>query len=72
MTLTITSTDEITELDGVPVRLWNGVTEGGIPVLVFVHRLAVHESQDQAAFERELMACPPPEPPLPISLRQVT
>jgi len=54
MKITMESTDKITMLAGVPARLWAGVTEGGVPCHVFVHRLAVHEDEKQAEFDREL------------------
>lgn len=54
MKITMESTDKITMLAGVPVRLWAGVSEGGVPCHVFVHRLAVHEDEQQAEFDREL------------------
>ncbi len=54
MKLTLESTPTITTIDGVPVRLWEGVTQDGIPVKVFIHRIAVASDQDHAAFEREL------------------
>jgi hypothetical protein len=58
--ITIESTDKITTLDGVRARLWNGVTESGVPCLVFVSRLAVANGEDQSQFERELAETPPP------------
>jgi hypothetical protein len=58
--LTIESTDQVTHLEGVPVRVWRGRTERGIACLVFVHRVAVHEASDSAEFERELRDCLPP------------
>jgi hypothetical protein len=51
---TIEATDQLTEVDRIPVRIWKGLTEDGIPCLVMVHRLAVHDSQDSAQFEQEL------------------
>jgi hypothetical protein len=50
----ITSTNKYAELDGVLVRLWEGITEGGARCLVYVHRIAVAEGQDQEEFDREL------------------
>ena len=60
MKITIESTDQLTDVEGVPVRVWRGVTEGGARCIVLVHRLAVHESEPAEAFERELkrMAVP--------------
>lgn len=43
----ITATEHLTEIEGVPVRLWNGVTEAGTPCLVFVHRVPEAELQRQ-------------------------
>jgi len=56
----IEATETITEIDGVPVRLWEGKTESGIPCKVFVHRIAVHVDQDNAQFEQELLEQMPP------------
>jgi hypothetical protein len=68
MTLTIESTDKIIGLtkngphEGtdvtVPARLWTGVTEQGVPVYVFVTRIAVRQDHDTAQFERELTEVP--------------
>ena len=54
MKIQMESTPAITDLNGVPVRVWNGVTEKGIPCLVFVHRLAVHLQRDATQFDAEL------------------
>ncbi|MCO5167893.1 MAG: hypothetical protein M9894_16235 [Planctomycetes bacterium] len=61
MKLKIESTPITTQIDGVPVRLWHGVTECGVPCKVFVHRLLVALEQDQALFERELADMGPSE-----------
>lgn len=55
MKITITSTDNITQVHGVPVRLWHGVTERGIRCLVFVRSLMVHTARDTDQFDRELI-----------------
>ena len=60
MILRIVSTDEITEIDGMRMRIWLGVTPGGIQCTLFVHRIAVHDSQDSAEFDRELRVQLPP------------
>jgi hypothetical protein len=52
--ITIESTPDLTYLDGVKVRAWKGVTERGIPCVVFVHRVAVEAAQDCEQFDREL------------------
>lgn len=54
MKITIESTDMLTHIDGVPVRLWVGVTEQGTACKVFVHRVAVHNNHDAEQFEKEL------------------
>lgn len=54
MRITIEPTDQVTDLDGVRVRVWRGVTESGVPCTVFVHRLAVRYDQDTEQFDREL------------------
>jgi hypothetical protein len=63
MKITIESTDALTTIDRVPVRVWEGVTEDGIPCKVFVHRIAVADEQDASAFDRELREQLPPGPP---------
>ena len=60
MRIQIESTDLLTTMDGVPVRLWNGTTEGGVPCKVFVHRLAVAAFEDAEQFDRELAEQLPP------------
>ena len=55
MKIAIESTDQITQLDGVPVRVWRGTTEGDVPCLVFVHRIAVANGVDQSQFDAELV-----------------
>ncbi len=54
MKITIESTDKLTEIDGVSVRIWTGVTAEGTKCFVFVHRIAVHFSVNTQQFEREL------------------
>lgn len=54
MRLMIESTDEITTIDGVPVRLWEGTTEDGTPCKVLVHRIAVDRAENCEQFDREL------------------
>jgi hypothetical protein len=47
--LTIESTDLVVQLDGVPARLWRGVTEAGEVLDVYVHRLAFAADDPAAA-----------------------
>jgi hypothetical protein len=58
--ITIEATAHITSIDGVPVRLWEGVTENGTPCKVFIHRIAAREADDGADLARELRECLPP------------
>ncbi len=67
MQLQIESTDQITTMENVPVRVWKGVTEAGVPCIVFVHRIAVLNSEDQTQFERELAEQLPPGRSVPLS-----
>lgn len=60
MKLTMEATEKITNLEGVQVRLWEGVTDQGIKCKVFVHRICVHEDEDPSQFERELEERMPP------------
>jgi hypothetical protein len=57
MKITIESTDQITDLDGVPVRAWKGQTERGVPCIVFVHRIAFSQGANSRELEAELKEC---------------
>ena len=70
MKLTITATNQITHVNGAPCRVWEGVTERGVPCKVFVHRLAVRADLDSAEFDAELSAQLPPIE-LVVDLRRV-
>ncbi|NOK64256.1 MAG: hypothetical protein GFH27_549323n5 [Chloroflexi bacterium AL-W] len=58
MRITIESTEKLitlrTDTGTVPARIWEGVSESGIPVIALVTRVAVAESADTTAFEAEL------------------
>jgi hypothetical protein len=58
MKILLQSTDDIfvmqTDRGAVPVRLWEGATEHGIPVRAFIAAIAVSADQDQTQFDREL------------------
>jgi hypothetical protein len=43
MTVTITPTNIITEIDGVQVRLWRGLTGKGNRIVLAVHRVMAEE-----------------------------
>jgi hypothetical protein len=69
MKITMQPTEKLTEIDGVPVRLWMGKTESGIECHVFVHRIAVHKTVACGEFERELLE--QAGPGIAISLRHI-
>ncbi len=60
MKLTIEATDQLTQIDGVPVRVWTGRTVSGIPCTVFVHRIAVSNAENSEQFDHELKEQLPP------------
>ena len=60
MKIQIEVTDQLTDIDGVPVRVWEGVTENRVKCKVFVHRIAVNKAYDLGPFERELAEQMPP------------
>ena len=67
MKITIESTSQLTEIEDVPVRVWEGVTDRGTRCKVFVHRLAVEDEGDAVEeFERELAECLPPALVVPL------
>jgi hypothetical protein len=61
MRITLESTTQIVEVNGVPARVWEGTTESGIPVSALITRLAVERTQDTAQFEAELRECRAPK-----------
>lgn len=60
MQITITSTECLTRVDGVLVRVWEGTTAQGLPCRVLVHRLLAAATGDPAAFAAEVQATLPP------------
>lgn len=63
MKATIFSTDQITTVDGVPCRIWNGLTEKGVHFFAFIHRVAAPVGNGmEAEFEREFRDAGQPEP----------
>jgi hypothetical protein len=72
MRITVESTTKKVQLNGVPARIWEGTTDSGIPVHVYVTRVAVEEGQHQGQFERELEEHRAPSPAVQaISLKLV-
>ena len=60
MKIQMHSTTKIVELNGVPARIWEGVTEGGVECHVYVTRVAVHKDDDASEFKKELQEHAPP------------
>lgn len=63
MKITIESTSKVVMLNGVPARIWEGYTEGGVAMHAYVIRVAVSNGADTSEFERDLQehAAPSPE-----------
>lgn len=53
-------TEIIVELDGVPCRVWNGVTEGDDQIYLFVHRVMSRSDMEELA-----------KAPAPVSLERI-
>ena len=64
----IKSTEQITTLDGVLCRHWEGTTDKGVRCNVFIHRIAVHKDDDASAFEAELKEMIPPGRYIPLNM----
>ena len=69
MKIHIESTDLITTLAGVQCRVWQGITEQGVPCKVFVHRVRPDTTEPMALsqFDAELQEMPSPRG-VPLSL----
>lgn len=57
MKILMESTPHLVTVDGIECRIWNAVTETDIQCLVFVHRVAVRNSENQQEFS-ELFETP--------------
>ena len=68
MQIQIEATEKTTTLDGVPCRVWKGVTASGVECHVFVHRIAVANQADSSEFDRELSKELPPGSHFPLSM----
>lgn len=56
MKITIESTTKIVELNSIPARIWEGETESGIKVHVYITRIAIDKDECRAdEFQKELM-----------------
>lgn len=55
MHIQIYSTEKIVTLNGVPARIWEGITDSGIKVHAYVTRIAVDKDEPNTEqFEQEL------------------
>ena len=72
MKVTIENTSKIVTLNGVPARCWEGKTESGIPVTMFVTRIMVdnkkveHLRSAMIDFEKELQQVAAPSAELEV------
>ncbi len=55
MKVTLESTSRIITINGVPARIWEGRTAGGVPCFAAITRIAAHKNDDNSEFERELV-----------------
>lgn len=62
MKITLQNTSQITMINGVPARVWEGTTEKGVPIACFITRVAVHQDADASELDRELKEQDPPKP----------
>jgi hypothetical protein len=60
MKMSIESTTKIVTFNGLPARVWEGKTERGTPVIVFVTRVAVDKAHDASELAAELEEHAPP------------
>jgi hypothetical protein len=55
MQLKLEQTDRIVTVNGIPARVWEGVTGKGVAVTALITRIAVHNSEDASELEAELL-----------------
>jgi hypothetical protein len=60
MKMQIESTTKIVTFNGLPARVWEGKTAKGVPVIVFVTRVAVDKAHDASELDAELEEHAPP------------
>jgi len=71
MRILLRQTSQITTLNGVPARIWEGTTERGVPIACFITRVAVQKDADTEQFEAELREEEPPKPVTSWPLRMI-
>lgn len=62
MTITVEPTTKIVHVNGLPARIWEGVTDQGTPCHLYVTLVAVAEGLNPVAFEHELESRRAPSP----------
>ena len=63
MKIIIENTDKIVNLNGVPVRIWEGQTDSGIKINAFIYRIAINNDEPDSVinqFQTELQEQKPP------------
>lgn len=73
MQVQIHSTSKIITLNGIPARIWEGITDSGIKVHAYITRIAIDKDEKNAAeFEKELQEHRTPSPEIEaIPLRMI-
>ncbi len=54
MTINLSPTSKIVELNGVPARVWEGMTDTGVKCFAFVTRIGCDQNADQSEFQKAL------------------
>jgi hypothetical protein len=62
MRVTLVSTTHVVTFNGVPCRIWEGATAGGIPCHAFIARVGCALDAPSAEFDRDLTEHAPPSP----------
>ena len=60
MEIQMRSTNVIKKIDGIEMRIWEGVTRSGVPIVAMIARIAVKLDEDQTEFLVELIEASPP------------
>jgi len=73
MIVQLESTTKIVHLNGVPARIWEGITDSGIHIHAYITRIAVNKDEPRVEeFEEELLHCKTPTKEIEaISLRLI-
>jgi hypothetical protein len=60
MKITIESTTREITINGMPARVWQGTSAGGVPVWCAITRIAIPIDANALEFDAELRECAPP------------